>query len=67
MAANNELVQCTKCKHATLMQWFNNPIIAQCSVFNDRQVAESRRVCKEFSLDYNQKDIKHFDCYENKK
>jgi hypothetical protein len=64
MAINTTMVQCRKCKHATLMQWFKNPIIAQCAIHGDRQVAESNRICKEFVESFNEAPITHYDSYE---
>lgn len=64
MAANITMSQCKNCKHAKLMQWFKNPIIAECTLFNERQVAEANRICKDFSQRHDTPEIKHFDSYE---
>lgn len=64
MAPNAPMVQCLNCKHATLMQWFKNPIIAQCAAHNDRQVAESKRICKEFAARTDEATVTHYDSYE---
>ncbi|MBQ7495484.1 MAG: hypothetical protein IJT75_07040 [Bacteroidaceae bacterium] len=67
---NNErgFVRCVECKHATYMQWFENPIIAECQVHHERMVGEARRICKSFEpsgvVDVSQISIQHFDHYD---
>lgn len=62
MAANN-MVQCINCKYATYMQWFKNPVIAECKILKERQVAEAKRICKEFKERLEPGNITHFDNY----
>ena len=47
------------------MQWFENPIIANCKKKDDRQVAATKRLCKEFAERTGEADIKHFSSYED--
>ncbi len=71
MASNNktgvtEFVQCLHCKHATAYyQWYENPVIAQCAIHGDRQVAQTKRVCKTYVERYGEPEIQHFDHYED--
>ena len=63
-----EYVQCIHCKKAkALMQWFNNPIIAVCSETEERQVAETNRLCKLYvrAREEEQPALQHFDSYDN--
>ncbi len=62
---DKEFVTCMQCQHATLMQWFENPIVAQCAKKGDRQVAQSNRICKEFRQSTAEANIQHFDHYED--
>ena len=49
------------------MQWFTNPIIAYCHTLKQKQVAESRRICKHFVPSGNpEPEIVHYDHYEKK-
>lgn len=63
-----EFVRCAMCRHATFMQWFQNPIVADCHHLNERMVAESRRVCKFFepsgAKELSDITIQHFDHYD---
>lgn len=52
------------CQWATLMQWFENPVVAQCEKKGDRQVAATRRFCKEFKRRGDKPEIQHFDSYD---
>lgn len=65
---NGEGIRCVECKHATYMQWFENPIIAECALLNERMVGEARRNCKLFEpsgiSDISQLNIQHFDHYD---
>ncbi|MBP3373545.1 MAG: hypothetical protein J6L60_03310 [Bacteroidaceae bacterium] len=61
----NIFVCCINCKWAELMQWFENPIIANCKKKDDRQVAATKRLCKEFAERTGEADIKHFSSYED--
>ena len=63
-----EYVQCIHCKKAkALMQWFKNPIIAVCSETEERQVAETNRLCKLYvrAREEEQPALQHFDSYDN--
>ena len=53
------------CVHAKLMQWNDNPIIADCNFFGERFVAECDRQCKLFKPSSSENiEITHFDHYE---
>ena len=71
MASNNktgvtEFVQCLHCKHATAYyQWYENPVIAQCEIHDDRQVAQTKRVCKTYVERFGEPEIHHFDHHED--
>ena len=72
MASKNtserEFVRCLECRYATFMQWFENPIVAQCSQLEERMVAQSNRICKLYSPSGNQHpEVKHFDSYDEAK
>ena len=61
-------VQCIHCKKtASLMQWFENPIIAVCGETRERQVAQTNRLCKSFvrASDDEMPALQHFDSYDN--
>ncbi len=65
MAQKQEtFVKCMDCKWADLMQWFENPIVAQCNKRNERQVAATRRICKEYAERTTEATITHYDHYE---
>ena len=57
-------VQCLNCKWAELMQWFENPVVAHCYKIKDRQVAATRRLCKEYTERGTEPVITHYDSYE---
>lgn len=57
-------VQCIDCQWAKLMQWFENPVIALCERRDERQVAATRRFCKDFIKRTTQPTIQHFDSYD---
>ncbi len=60
------LARCIRCKHSTLMQWFENPVVAECKTLHERFVAECDRQCKFFEPSGNdQPDITHYDHYED--
>ncbi len=64
MAQKQEtFVKCINCKWADLMQWMENPIIAQCNIRDERQVAASKRICKEFIERTKEAPITHYDRY----
>lgn len=44
------LVSCMDCIHATLMQWGNDPIIAECKAHRCREVARFKRFCQQHEL-----------------
>jgi hypothetical protein len=52
------------CKWAELMQWFENPVVAHCFKRKDRQVAATRRLCKEYTERGTEPVITHYDSYE---
>lgn len=58
------IVSCMSCKKATLMQWFKNPIISECSVNGERHVAGMEKRCEWYAADNNQKQIIHYDKYD---
>lgn len=70
MAINNKrgaekFVQCLTCKNATAYyQWFENPVIAQCGATDERQVAQTKRICKSYIERFGEPEIQHFDHYE---
>jgi hypothetical protein len=62
---DNEFVQCIRCRNGKFMQWLENPIIAYCEHFNERQVAEARRICRSFTESgIENPEIEHFDHYD---
>lgn len=66
MAKNQDhnFVRCLNCKHATFMQWYENPVVAYCSVAKERLVANSKRVCKMFvESGVTHPQIEHHDDY----
>ncbi len=62
-------VKCSTCKKVkAFYQWFENPVIAVCGAHNnERQVAETLRICKTYvEADQSQlPPLKHFDHYWN--
>ncbi|MBO4906485.1 MAG: hypothetical protein J5486_05565 [Bacteroidaceae bacterium] len=63
---NDRFVRCIDCIHGSFMQWFENPIIAQCDVFKERMVAQSRRLCKDYvPSGKSNPEVTHFDHYED--
>lgn len=60
-----QLVRCIDCVNASCMQWMKNPVVAYCRVGDERQVAESRRYCKEFKASNVPPQITHYDHYED--
>ncbi len=62
---SKRLAQCIKCKHSTLKQWMENPIIAICHIRHERFVAACDRQCTFFELSGNPNpEITHYDEYE---
>ena len=66
---SREFVNCLGCKHAHLMQWFDNPIVAECEVRHERMVAEAKMYCSSFApsgvRDRRLLEIEHFDHYDS--
>ncbi len=62
-AVKNEMIRCIQCKHGTFMQWFKNPIICKCHVFDEKMVAESKHLCDEYEERSDEPEIEHFDHY----
>lgn len=57
-------VSCTECAHATLMQWGDDPIIADCNAHGCREVASHRRTCNNYEPSAHlPKPIKHLKKY----
>lgn len=53
-------VSCTECANATLMQWGDDPIIADCTAHRCREVASHRRSCAQYEPSAHlPKPIKH--------
>lgn len=48
MAAKYSMIRCIDCTHGSYMQWFHNPIICYCDAFEEKFVAEARRVCENY-------------------
>lgn len=66
MAVNKDkMVRCLDCKHGKFMQWMKNPIICECKMTNERQVAEAYKLCNIYEENYTKKapEITHFDSY----
>lgn len=55
--------RCIDCKHATLKQWYNNPVIALCERTGERYVARASNVCRMFEKCNTTKNIEHYDKY----
>lgn len=65
MAQKKEtFVKCINCKWADLMQWFENPIVAQCNKHDEREVAATKRVCNEYAERTTEAPVTHYDSYE---
>lgn len=58
------LVKCATCKHASLMRWFKNPVIAECAIKHDRFVAEANTICEDYVADKRIKPITQHNSYE---
>ena len=63
MSVEKGMVKCINCKHGAFMQWFNNPIICNCHIFDEKFVAESRRICTEYIKSAGTHKIEHYDHY----
>ena len=57
---NKDMVRCIECKHGSYMQWFQNPIICNCQLYNEKFVAASRRVCPSFEKRAKTPEVTHF-------
>lgn len=63
---DDRFVKCIDCTHAKFMQWYNNPIIAECDTFKERMVAESRRICKSFIPSaVSNPEVTHYSSYDD--
>ena len=53
------------CRNAALLQWFDNPVVAECTkrVFGHRFVAASNRFCADFGKRGGKPLIKHYSHY----
>lgn len=53
-------VSCVECANATLMQWGDDPLIADCTAHRCREVASHKRTCKDFIAEMHlPKSIRH--------
>lgn len=52
-------VRCIECAVPVLMQWDNNPVIADCRIYG-RQVANTVRICRSFAQSKSKKTIHHY-------
>lgn len=59
-----QLVKCKGCKHAILMRWFKNPVIALCKLKDERFVAEANTLCEDFVADSTEKPVTQYNSYE---
>lgn len=58
------MVRCIQCRHGKYMQWFHNPVICQCSIYNEKFVAEAKRICEEYAERTNTNiEVIHYDHY----
>lgn len=61
--ATKGMIRCIRCKHGTYMQWFKNPIICRCAIYNEKFVAESKHLCEDFIERQEEAEITHYDHY----
>jgi len=63
---NDPFVKCMYCKNAgAFYQWQQNPVIAECMITKERQVALTRRLCKLYvPSDSEDREIQHFESYD---
>ena len=63
---NDPFVKCMFCKNAgAYYQWQQNPVIAQCKITKERQVALTKRICKFYAPSESENpEIKHFESYD---
>ena len=65
MATKTTMVRCIDCKNGEFMQWFQNPIICQCNILDERMVAEAQRLCGFFTQSNKAPEVKHYDKYDD--
>lgn len=63
--AKVKMVRCYDCKHGKYMQWMKNPIICECTLNDERFVAEAKRICTRYEhiQRQNEPEITHYDHY----
>lgn len=61
---DKDFTRCINCANATFMQWMKNPVIAYCRITDERQVAEAKRLCKEFKLSNKEPQVTHYKSYQ---
>ena len=59
------MIRCIDCANGTYMQWFKNPIICHCKLYDERFVAESKHNCDEYEIRKTPVVIEHFYKYED--
>ncbi len=65
MAYTPTMIQCIHCKYGKFMQWMKNPIICQCTLTDERYVAEAKRVCASFEKTMNKPQVTHYKNYND--
>ena len=63
---NDPFVKCMYCKNAgAFYQWQQNPVIAECVITKERQVALTRRLCKLYvPSSAEEREVQHFESYD---
>lgn len=56
---NKPIVKCMTCAYAELHRWGNDPVIADCHIFHEREVANQDRVCQRYLEEENKRIIQH--------
>lgn len=69
MASTGEpkkMIRCIECANGKFMQWFDNPVVCECSIRTViRFVANARKICSDFKPSNNPNpEITHYDTYE---
>ncbi|MCM1108789.1 MAG: hypothetical protein NC388_07015 [Clostridium sp.] len=60
-----KMTQCIHCKHGKFMQWMKNPIICECTLSEERFVAEAVKLCPLFERSNNPNpEITHYSKYD---
>lgn len=59
MAKQKQLHRCYDCLKAHLIQWADDPIIAECSLTGERDVANSLNSCTSFKQGPKDQEIEH--------